>query len=624
MKITLAAVQFWEAPLYEHRDRFFETARSAPALSLLVAALFFGTSCGEDAPPWTVLGPEGGVVQGPDGVELTVPPGALSEETRLRIRRVTAETEGFLALSPVYVFEPLGQVFDLPVVMRVPYDTESAGDATRIWMWSSPAVAARWTAIYGEVDPALGTVSASAVELVLAAVGTPDASCVPDCEGRECGPDGCGGGCLPGCAGLDHICDELSGECYCEPDCQGRECGPDGCGGLCGPGCSEGACLEGPGLCTICGDGVCDFGENSSNCSSDCPATDLVDILFVVDNSTGSASLQQWLAEDFYGVLLALDATPFSLPSLHVGVVSTDLGSGDQTVGSCDDQGGDKGALFTAGATELETVPYLVDEPPSGCHVQRDADGFCTGHDCSQADCGDGTLVEDPRTGCPRCRNHVDTVALFERLATMGGGACEFVQPLESMRLALDNHPDNAGFLRPGSVLVVLLVTDEDDCSAADNLLFDGSDTALDSPLGPLTDFRCFEFGVTCDTQDRTEIGTWDNCAPSTDASALLYPAARYTGFLEGLRDPGRLVVGAITGPVVGDSVDVGTDQQSRPEVEISCVYSGTVRGRPAIRIRWFVRELSPPGQEQVYSVCDPTYYNHLYSLGERIRVALQ
>ncbi len=114
--------------------------------------------------------------------------------------------------------------------------------------------------------------------------------CVPDCSGRECGPDpACGtscGGCLapetcgglglcvcnPGCAGrecgpdpqgcgtscgtcsVNEVCD-AAGQCIpnCSPDCAGRECGDDGCGGSCGicAGAGE-VCVLDTGTCLVC------------------------------------------------------------------------------------------------------------------------------------------------------------------------------------------------------------------------------------------------------------------------------------------------------------------------------------------------------------------------------------
>ncbi len=131
--------------------------------------------------------------------------------------------------------------------------------------------------------------------------GTPDlVGCEPDCEGKACGDDGCGGWCgecplgsfcidgfcltasqcEPDCAGLlcgGDGCGGLCGLCLggefcdlgicssgsCEPDCDQMECGDDGCGGLCGT-CPPGHnCLEGSCLCQVscegkaCGDNGC-------------------------------------------------------------------------------------------------------------------------------------------------------------------------------------------------------------------------------------------------------------------------------------------------------------------------------------------------------------------------------
>jgi len=61
--------------------------------------------------------------------------------------------------------------------------------------------------------------------------------CTPDCTGKICGDDGCGGSC--GTCDPGFKCEDF--ECVvCEPDCTGGKiCGPDGCGGSCGE-CPEG------------------------------------------------------------------------------------------------------------------------------------------------------------------------------------------------------------------------------------------------------------------------------------------------------------------------------------------------------------------------------------------------
>ena len=69
--------------------------------------------------------------------------------------------------------------------------------------------------------------------------------CTPDCDGKECGDDGCGGTCAPGCSGND-TCD--AGVCVCIPDCDGKDCGDDGCGGSCGTCSGDDTCEAG--VCT--------------------------------------------------------------------------------------------------------------------------------------------------------------------------------------------------------------------------------------------------------------------------------------------------------------------------------------------------------------------------------------
>ena len=54
-----------------------------------------------------------------------------------------------------------------------------------------------------------------------------------------------------------------------------------------------------------------------------------------------------------------------------------------------------------------------------------------------------------------------------EVVALVGDNGCAIQGPLEAMKRAL-SAGRNPGFLRPGALLGVLIVTDEDDCSAID------------------------------------------------------------------------------------------------------------------------------------------------------------
>jgi len=70
----------------------------------------------------------------------------------------------------------------------------------------------------------------------VSADGEVDVECIPDCDGKECGDNGCGGECGE-CQGEQEGC--VGGVCVCLPICEEKECGDDGCGGSCGE-CDDG------------------------------------------------------------------------------------------------------------------------------------------------------------------------------------------------------------------------------------------------------------------------------------------------------------------------------------------------------------------------------------------------
>ncbi|HIA01631.1 MAG TPA: hypothetical protein EYN06_06015 [Myxococcales bacterium] len=73
-----------------------------------------------------------------------------------------------------------------------------------------------------------------------------EGECTPDCDGKECGDDGCGNSCGE-CLGNGSVC--TNGQCVveCVPDCGAKDCGDDGCSGSCGncatgDNCNAGVC----------------------------------------------------------------------------------------------------------------------------------------------------------------------------------------------------------------------------------------------------------------------------------------------------------------------------------------------------------------------------------------------
>jgi hypothetical protein len=77
--------------------------------------------------------------------------------------------------------------------------------------------------------------------------------CTPQCAGKDCGDNACGGSC--GDCGSGGSC--YNGSCVCGPQCSGKECGSDGCGGSCGSCGAQETCNDA---------GQCVYDQQSSGC----------------------------------------------------------------------------------------------------------------------------------------------------------------------------------------------------------------------------------------------------------------------------------------------------------------------------------------------------------------------
>ena len=197
-----------------------------------------------------------------------------------------------------------------------------------------------------------------------------------------------------------------------------------------------------------------------------------VDILFMIDNTAG-VLVQDNLLRNFPAFISALEAIPGGLPNLHIAVITSDLGAGDGSIASCSATGGDAGRFqYTARGTCFAT-------------------GLAAG----------ATYISNVG-GVPNYTGNLEDV--FTCIADVGESGCGFEQPLAAVVRALGadgrpRPPENQGFLRPDAFLLIVLLTDEDDCSVpAGSALFDTTDTTLASPLGPVTGYRCNEFGHLC------------------------------------------------------------------------------------------------------------------------------
>ncbi|MDQ3031945.1 MAG: hypothetical protein M3Y87_05965 [Myxococcota bacterium] len=398
----------------------------------------------------------------------------------------------------------------------------------------------------------------------------------PCIEDGECGAGVCGGlgglgagRCTTFCAG-DFDCtggwrcatERPDPLCDCTPATERCNGGDDDC---------DGAIDEG-------GEALCEMGlscvAGACRCTDTTPRdTDDLDLLLMVDNSNSMSEEQASLAAALPRLVQMLasgdsdgdgevDFDP--IESLHIGVVTSDMGVGGHAVPTCDGARfgamfGDDGVMITRGRTGI-----------AGCVATYPA------------------IFEFRRGDDP-----VAFAADVSCVAQVGTGGCGFEQQLEAVLKALSpstptewtragyvppvffgstsGHGDraNAGFVRADSVLAVVLLTDEEDCSVTNPDLFDpGSDTFSGTDLN----LRCFTY------------------------PEATHPVERYTTGIEGhggllglRRDPRRLVFGLIAGiPVDALPASGAADYDAilaHPNMMESIDPSMTTRLRPSCNV---------------------------------------
>lgn len=258
-----------------------------------------------------------------------------------------------------------------------------------------------------------------------------------------------------------------------------------------------------------------------SGCAgADCcdPPNGQLDVLLVVDNSNSMSEEQAALAEQLPRMARVFATGDLDgdgeqdFPALHsvrVGIVTTDMGSGGYTIMTCDSPiVGDDGVLQTLGNVDIagcsETYPMFA---------EFSADDGADGID--------------------------DFVEHVECVGRAGTGGCGFEHQLEASLIALTERAApgqlNAGFLRDDSMVAVIVLSDEEDCSANNPEIFNPSR----DDYGPMN-VRC-------------------NFNPDE-----MHPVSRYVEGLASLReDPADVIFSLIAGvpaDLVGDPEDIDFD----------------------------------------------------------------
>ncbi|MEM7158751.1 MAG: hypothetical protein AAF799_38270 [Myxococcota bacterium] len=288
-------------------------------------------------------------------------------------------------------------------------------------------------------------------------------------------------------------------------------------------------------------------------CSID-GSCDLIDLLFVIDNSGTMGEEQLNLARNFQQLVDELqdledpEGNPVT-PNVNIMVTTSDFGHPLCTAFYKPDYVPRKGAPVYQGCNAR--IQRFTGLDPMDPEIIEEA---CT-ENCP-ADIAPGDQFINFGPGFSNVPND-DVGAALSCIGPQGIDGCGYEAPLETMLQAINetacwNNPQNEacdedpewaetprGFLREGSILGIVVITDEMDCSvAAPNgySFFTDIDNTLYWNINPETQVPqttsaiCFNSGVTC--TDVQGDGLYEGGCTSSE-SEVLHPISRYTSYLD-------------------------------------------------------------------------------------------
>jgi hypothetical protein len=377
-----------------------------------------------------------------------------------------------------------------------------------------------------------------------------------------------------------------------------------------------------------------------------------IDILFMIDDSSSMTVMQQKILLQLPLFMQVLQALPMGLPSVHVAVVSSDMGApsdqGDNI--GCSQTGGDNGMFYFA------------------------PEGTCT---ATTLDTG-ATFIMDDAAGTTKNFSAADPMGIgtvFQCIALLGEAGCGFEHQLASIDRALGADGQgpapatNMGFLRPEAYLGIVMLTNEDDCSApASNVplpvySLNGGMQSISNSDGPIANYRCnggplgahlcndptgpnptaFEQPPLIpppDAQGTAAAPTLNltNCEDNETGSSALTEVSKFVADIKALKgDPGnQILVGGIIAPPAPYTVEwepgtAGgmTSSELWPQVEHSCGPSGQFTnpmgqivsdgsfGDPGVREAQFINAFGANGV--VASICDPSYASSMATIAMKL-----
>jgi hypothetical protein len=375
-----------------------------------------------------------------------------------------------------------------------------------------------------------------------------------------------------------------------------------------------------------------------------------VDILFVLDNSSSMADQQALLAENLGSFIEVLEHDSVDA-NYRIAITTTDAGHP-----ACTSSTPERGAfLLTPCTSRLDE--FVADGERGPSDVRAVACSDICGLDSADLEILPTTTDEDPIprprpwleriNGGNNLREGVDMADALRCFAPQGVAGCDFEMPLESMHQGLLRAKDATdpayGFLRKDAALMVVFVTDEDDCSVApgaqeifsadgDKLFWSDQDAA-----GP-TSAVCWNAGVTC----VGDPSGYDSCEATNkdltgnegvaDTDAVLQPINRYVELFDTIMADKRALdptqqplIGILGGVNINGNLvftDVGDNDpefQQTFGIGPGCTgYSPAavppIRATPPVRLNAALTALGSEGN--IFSICESNWSPVLEPLG--------
>jgi len=365
-----------------------------------------------------------------------------------------------------------------------------------------------------------------------------------------------------------------------------------------------------------------------------------IDILFMIDNSSSMTEMQTKLYDQLPVFMNKLTSLP-SKPSLHVAVVSSDMGApGDSTTSIMCTQAGDQG--------QFQSMPR----------------GNCAATTLTAG----ATFISD----ADNMPNYTDPIAtVFQCIALLGDKGCGFEHQLASVDRALGGDGQqpstNANFLRQDAYLGIVILTNEDDCSATPPTtiysLNSPGQQNIANPDGPIANYRCnggprgahlcqdpangnaMIVPPLTPPSDAKLTGTTPtldlaNCVDNESGSSALTSVSQFVSDVKKLKSlpDDQILVAAITAPAspytvawLPASAGQNTQPGERwPQVEHSCGAAGgdnvnpkaTMNptdgsfGDPGVRISQFVNAFP---NSVLASICDASYASSMTAIATKL-----